>query len=257
MLSVENIQKIRIDTPEQLISSAENFRDIVMDICQLRIAACQNIGKNITPRTSDGELLATKVFGWEAGDQEDWFNAEGMALKSPITIACRYESEPFWINSHGVHTRQNNPFLKDLDLSRFKNRAFTHAAIVVPVHLPFGQIGAVSYNPLTEEEVDLSEKFERFGDELAIYGRTFIRSYVNLSDRVPLLPPKSKLSKREVECLRWAALGKTDYEIGIIIERSRATVRFHFQNATAKLDAVNRSQAVYKAAQLGYISISQ
>jgi DNA-binding CsgD family transcriptional regulator len=57
-----------------------------------------------------------------------------------------------------------------------------------------------------------------------------------------------------VECLRWAAMGKTDIEISMIIKRSRATVRFHIHNASMKLDAVNRSQAVFKATQLGYIS---
>lgn len=40
----------------------------------------------------------------------------------------------------------------------------------------------------------------------------------------------------------------------MILERSRATVRFHIRNATQKLDAVNKSQAVFKATQLGYLS---
>jgi DNA-binding CsgD family transcriptional regulator len=62
-----------------------------------------------------------------------------------------------------------------------------------------------------------------------------------------------RLSKREVECLRWAALGKTDQEIAMIMSRSCATVRFHIHNAAIKLDAVNRSQTVFKASQLGYL----
>jgi DNA-binding CsgD family transcriptional regulator len=74
--------------------------------------------------------------------------------------------------------------------------------------------------------------------------------------RAQRLPAASRLSKREVECLRWAAIGKTDFEISAIIERSRATVRFHIHNASIKLDAVNRSQTVFKAAQLGYIGLN-
>jgi len=69
------------------------------------------------------------------------------------------------------------------------------------------------------------------------------------------LPSGSRLSKREVECLRWAAIGKTDLEISMIMSRSRATVRFHIHNASTKLDAVNRSQTVFKASQLGYIAL--
>jgi len=256
MISTKNLEKIRVNSREELKSSAIHFRDLVSELCDLRIAACQNIAKNATLRDIDGKLLATTVFGWNE-DSNKWWNTESMALKSPITIACRYESEPFWLNAKGIHTRQPNQFLQEMDLARFEHRAFTHAAIVVPVHMPFGQIGAVSYNPLSKDKVDLSEIFEQHGDVLAIYARAFIRSYVNVSDRTPILPLRSKLSKREVECLRWAALGKTDHEIGIIIDRSRATVRFHFQNATRKLDAVNRSQAVYKATQLGYISTAR
>jgi len=41
----------------------------------------------------------------------------------------------------------------------------------------------------------------------------------------------------------------------MIMSRSRATVRFHIHNASVKLDAVNRSQTVFKAAHLGYISL--
>ncbi|MCC7003025.1 MAG: helix-turn-helix transcriptional regulator [Gemmatimonadaceae bacterium] len=67
------------------------------------------------------------------------------------------------------------------------------------------------------------------------------------------IQPDVRLSKREVECLRWAALGKTDQEIAAIISRSAATIRFHIHNAALKLDAVNRSQAVFKASQLGYL----
>ena len=75
-------------------------------------------------------------------------------------------------------------------------------------------------------------------------------------DAATRLPIGITLSKREVECLRWAAVGKTDHEIGVILSRSRATIRFHLHNATTKLDAVSRSQAVFKAAQLGYLGVA-
>lgn len=69
----------------------------------------------------------------------------------------------------------------------------------------------------------------------------------------PWIPKNCRLSKREVECLRWAAVGKTDVEIAMILGRSCATVRFHIHNAATKLEAVNRSQTVFKATQLGYL----
>lgn len=250
---IENLQKIQISSPEDIKPSAIAFRDVVGELCQLRIAASHNIARKNTPVDADGELLATSVFEWNKAG-EDWWNAEGLALQSPITKACRYETDAFWINEDGIFTKVENPFLQEIDLSKFEQRAKTNAAIVIPVHMAFGQVGAVSFNSPGDTSKDLSQKFDEFGDELGIYARAFIRSYVKVSARIPLLPVKSKLTKREVECLRWAALGKTDHEIGKIIGRSQATVRFHIRNATEKLESVNKSQAVFKATQLGYIS---
>jgi len=256
MSIIENIKKVRIGSPDDILDCAKTFAQIVHELCQLRVAASHNIASTRSITDADGNLLATSVFKWDQ-TKSDWWKTEALALKSPIPTACRYESEPFWINASGIYTRTDNEFLLNLDLRKFTERAKTVAAIVAPIHMPFGEVGAVSFNPLNEEETDLSAKFEAHADELAIYAEAFIRSYVKISLRSPILPTETKLSKREVECLRWAALGKTDHEIGVIISRSQATVRFHIRNATEKLESVNKSQAIFKATQLGYLSIKK
>jgi DNA-binding CsgD family transcriptional regulator len=58
--------------------------------------------------------------------------------------------------------------------------------------------------------------------------------------------PRSPLSPREAECLRWVAEGKTDAEAAIIIGISQRTVRFHINNAKTKLGVTTRVQAVAK-----------
>ena len=65
--------------------------------------------------------------------------------------------------------------------------------------------------------------------------------------------PPVRLTRREIQCLKWAAAGKTDAEIGDIVQISLPTVRFHITNAARKLDVSGRSQAVHRAATLGYI----
>jgi DNA-binding CsgD family transcriptional regulator len=52
------------------------------------------------------------------------------------------------------------------------------------------------------------------------------------------------LSAREYECLRWIADGKTDAEVGAILNISARTVRFHMRNAKDKLGVATRVQAV-------------
>jgi LuxR family transcriptional regulator, quorum-sensing system regulator CciR len=254
IFSLENVDLVRISTPGDVRRAAEALHQIVFSATNMRVAPAHDIADKRTPVDADGALLARDVFGWVADDKVWWKNSR-IALDSPLTSACRFESEPFWVNSEGFRTRQTNPYLDAIDINNFEARAMTQAAIVVPVHLAFGQIGAVSFNPIDRSKTDLSEDFQKFGDVLGLYARTFIASYVHAMGDLQRLPPGSRLSKREVECLRWAAIGKTDLEISMIMSRSRATVRFHIHNASVKLDAVNRSQTVFKAAQLGYISL--
>ncbi|MBF0622131.1 MAG: helix-turn-helix transcriptional regulator [Magnetococcales bacterium] len=56
-----------------------------------------------------------------------------------------------------------------------------------------------------------------------------------------------KLTPREKECLRWAAEGKSSWEIGMILTISERTAINHLQNAGRKLQATNRVQAVARA----------
>lgn len=255
LLSLENIDAVRVRDQQDIRRAAETLHRLVMDSTGMRAAPTHDIADRSTPVDAQGVILAHDVFGWPDNAQAWWKNTS-IALNSPLTSACRFQSEVFWANAEGFHTRMTNRYLSAIDLVHFETRARTKAAIVVPIHLPFGQIGAVSFNPIDQDLVDLSEEFEALGDAFTALGRTFISSYVQAAGARPRLSASTRLSKREIECLRWAAIGKTDAEIGMILSRSRATVRFHIHNASLKLDAVNRSQTVFKAAQLGYLSLS-
>ena len=246
---------MRVNAPEDIRRAAEALHEIALS-CGFRAAPAHDIADKRTPVDVAGNVLARDVFGWYE-DERVWWRNSRIALDSPLTSACRFESQPFWVNAKGFHVRQPNSYLASIDLTNFESRAMTRAAIAVPVHLPFGQIGAVSFNPLDQAHTDLAEEFLAYGDAFGVLARTFIATYVHVMGSMQALPPDSRLSKREVECLRWAAIGKTDLEISMIMSRSRATVRFHIHNASIKLNAVNRSQTVFKASQLGYISLGR
>jgi DNA-binding CsgD family transcriptional regulator len=62
-----------------------------------------------------------------------------------------------------------------------------------------------------------------------------------------------KLAPREIECLKWAARGKTVAEIGTILSLSDRTVRFYLDLARAKLNATNITHAVSKALSLNLL----
>lgn len=59
------------------------------------------------------------------------------------------------------------------------------------------------------------------------------------------------LTTREVECLRWAAEGKSDWEIGQILHISSKTVNYHIENVKRKFGVPTRVQAVVSAFRYG------
>ena len=218
----------------------------------LQVATCVDISSKETMLDSDGTVLNADVFGWvEEGRR--WWEDHRLALNSPLPRACRYESEPFWVNADVFHGTWPYSYLDEIDLRGFEKNALCNVAIVVPVHLPFGQISANSFVPMDPDCTDLSEEFLAYGDLLALATRRFIAGYVQAMRAQRRIPTDCVLSKREVECLRWAAIGKTDMEISMILERSHATIRYHIHRAGEKLNSVNRAQAIFKAGQLGYL----
>ncbi|HEX4892046.1 MAG TPA: LuxR C-terminal-related transcriptional regulator [Hyphomicrobiaceae bacterium] len=222
----------------------------------LRAALCADVADKNPMRDASGEVLAEAVFGWSAeGDR--WWTKQCQGLNSPLARACRYESEPFWGNREGFHLAISNHYLDNIDIRRyFSVSPVSQSAIIVPVHLPFAQVSANSFHPIDRSIDDLSQTYARIGGILGAITRRFTSGYVSATRTKRRLPSGCVLSKREVECLRWAAIGKTDQEIATIIGLSHAAVRYHLHGAGEKLNSINRAQSVFKAGQLGFLGPS-
>ncbi|MCP3019790.1 helix-turn-helix transcriptional regulator [Cupriavidus basilensis] len=65
--------------------------------------------------------------------------------------------------------------------------------------------------------------------------------------------PAVSLTARELEVLRWVALGKTSWEAGQILGISEHGISHHMRNVMRKLDVGNRLQAVRTAIALGLL----
>jgi len=66
--------------------------------------------------------------------------------------------------------------------------------------------------------------------------------------------PRQSLTDRELACLQWAGDGCKSEVIADKLGLSVHTVNAYLGSATAKLDAVNRIQAIAKAIRLGFIA---
>lgn len=218
----------------------------------MRVMMRHDISSQEPMADSEGRDLNSSEFGWTQDGNELWSHAS-QTFKSQIIRACRAESEPFWVNRDSFRTRWENQFLNEIELEDFEERTLLRAAIVVPLHMPFGQIAVAVFTSRDKSRDDLSVEFAHFGPLLAELTRRFIAGYVSMMRDNPYLPPLNVLSARGVECLKWAAFGKTNNEISLILDCSPATIRYHIKTICEKLDSANRAQAIFRAGQLGYL----
>ena len=62
-----------------------------------------------------------------------------------------------------------------------------------------------------------------------------------------------KLTGRELDCLHWAAYGKSSEQTGEILNISKLTVDGYRSEVKRKLNAANMAQAVFEAVKFGYL----
>lgn len=73
----------------------------------------------------------------------------------------------------------------------------------------------------------------------------------------PAPPPRPRLSRRELECLRLVAMGKTDWEAARILGLSIETTRQYVKRARAAYDVVSRTQLVVRGLRDAWISFEE
>lgn len=121
------------------------------------------------------------------------------------------------------------------------------SGVSVPVHGPHGELGILSFARRAARPIS------RAAAARELMTAHLLSAYVHEATRRLYGDPEGRvivLSERERECLRWAADGKTSWEIAQLLRISERTVNFHFDNTTAKLRASNRQHAVARAIAL-------
>lgn len=222
---------------------------------KLRIMIWHDVGTLDHILDSDDKPLNCTAFGWSEEELSRLADAP-QSSRSPLFLACRLESEPFWINRQAVRTPWKNSELDELQLEDFERRSGTKAAIVLPIHLPLARIGVAVLTSENPEKTDLSEEFSQSAERLSALARRFVDGYVRVRKTSSPLAIEAGLTKRQIECLYWAARGKTDWEIGAILGCSHAGVRYHMVKASEALETTNRAQTIYHACLLGYLTFA-
>lgn len=243
-----------IRTPDDILPAAQLLARKV-EGHGLRIMVWHDLATLAEPVDIDGTPINAAAFGWSEDELAPWREVD-RAMRSPMLRAARVAAEPLWMNRGGIRSRSANRLLDQIDLADIGTTPTPDAGIVIPIHMPLGQVGAAILTAPDAGTIDLAAAFAASAAPLAPAIWQFITSYGSVSRDERYLPTEGLLSPRELECLSWVAHGKTDYEISIILGCSHAGVRYHVTRACAKLGAVNRAQSVFRAAQLGYLGVS-
>ena len=196
---------------------------------------------------SPGEQLDPYVLlsGWPA-EWLDRYARGGYVHVDPVITRVRQTTMPF---------RWSEATVKSDDAAA--KRVLTEATdfglvdgLAVPIYTTHGFQAIVTFGARHM----VPSRDERAGLHLiAIYAHGQARNLLSRSGKtVPVSSPP--LSQREMDCLRWAASGKSAWDIAGILSLSQRTVEEYLANAAVKLGTVNRVQSVAEAIRRKIIS---
>lgn len=215
------------------------------------IAAQADLGDPLPMADEDGRPYAETAFRWINPAHRYWLDRT-LALHVPFLTAARQTAEPFYYENGRLLTWRETGLLATIDCSSTMADPDLGEAIITPVHLPRGLVGALVW--CSRDRIGVERVFAEQAEHMQALATRLVANHNEARGRPRnAAAPPSALTRREVQCLRWAAAGKTDSEIGIILTVSVSTVRFHLRNSAAKLGATGRAQSIQIAAGLGYV----
>lgn len=179
----------------------------------------------------------------------DWishYQRQGYLAVDPVVEHCRHHSTPCLWASDPRARRVGYLTSYFREASDYGLRA----GIGLPLHGPGGHSGMISV--ATDSNTRAGENLRHLGDLQLLATFMYEAGHRLLCESAQ---QAVNLTSREQDCLRWAAEGKTSWEIGQQLGIGERTVVFHLQNAARKLGVLGRRQAIAKALALQLIAL--
>lgn len=222
------------------------------EVCRHLLHVSANFGLDrllagTVPRVPEMPQRALKeqhVFleGWPTGWMARYFD-RGYVSVDPVISRIRSDLASFtWEEAPIRAERTDNVRQMMGEASEFG----LNAGFAIPLITLEGDIASVS---LGGERMDLPQRAKGMLTLISTYA---LGRAMQLRTRKPATLYRP-LTSRETEAMRWAADGKTEWEISVIMSISEHTAAKHLNNARAKLGAANRVQAIANAIRWGII----
>lgn len=208
-----------------------------MDYLQDKIQAIQSIRQRSHLQQQFNQLLMHEPYRWGA-----MLLADRMVLSStgtPSRLNTALLQQQLGINQISGHT----PKMYPASLTGAEND-------ILLVPLTGQHVG----NSLTVVQLIPGQITGLLAEKVGWYWQLISAYLAEAALRTaPVDPQQPLLTPRELECLTWAAAGKTSGEISQIVGISERTVNFHMGNCLLKTNSINRQQAIAKCLFTGVI----
>ncbi len=183
-----------------------------------------------------------------SSDWLDKYTAEKMHHIDPTFAHCLCKSIPqIWSPEIFASRKQREMYEEACGYA-------IRSGVTLPIHGPRGELGIVCFvsdaRPGKQFQVDATQRIP----ELSCLRDFIFESSLKFVKRSGKDRKEVHITRRELECLKWGAMGKSSWEIGRLLSCSEATVNFHFSNIRRKLNTNSRQQAVVRAINLGLIN---
>lgn len=213
--------------------------------------ACAQIGCNWFALSHHVDFLAAPGRGVRVHNYPEdwarWFDERRLGPTDPVHRASQRRVAGFlWQDMAELIA----PRPEDALILRRAQRHGLYDGLTIPAHLPGEAHGSVSFawdagGAASTEALFFAQTIGGFAFEAA---RRIARPLAEAHG------PRPRLTRRQLECVRWAARGKSDWTIAQILGLSEDTVREHLRHARARYSAPTRTSLVIRALFDGIIS---
>ena len=179
--------------------------------------------------------------GWKEWSAR--YGREGLSRNDPAVRMLRAQTRPFtW--AEAVERYGSVAAARVMDACRETTGA--SEALVVPVRETDGALLSAAFcGERIELDPEARAAMHLVGYYYATRGRELVQG-IGLEVACPLTP-------RQIQCLQWVLVAKTDEEIGVILGISPNTVHRHVELAKEKMKATKRGQAAHEAWRRGWL----
>lgn len=221
------------------VSSADALTDILAE-------ACAAIGCSWFALSHHVDFMAqpqkgVRIHNYPA-EWARWFDEQGLGVNDPVHRASQQRAAGFLWHEMKSFSRPRRGDRAILARARYHG---IHDGLTIPTHIPGEAHGSVTFAwgkgmHATPEALLFAQSIGAFVFEAA-------RQLSCRDAGIDAAKGRPRLTDRQIECLLWAARGKSDSVIGQIMNLRTDTVSEHLRNARSRYDARSRISLAIRA----------